>query len=81
MTYADKDGMGIFPLGPGKSPRAHESLNVLITFEAEGMIPGATGVSEEASLCRLTGSGVTAGVTVPQPPLFRTIPGWEGWWR
>jgi len=37
LGYSEKDGVGSFPLGAGKSPRAHESLNELIASEPEGL--------------------------------------------
>jgi len=37
VGYSEKDGMGSFPLGAGKSPRAHESLNELIASEPEAL--------------------------------------------
>ena len=40
MGYSDKSGTRAFPIASGKSPRAHESLNVLIEFEdSEGLTP------------------------------------------
>jgi prepilin-type N-terminal cleavage/methylation domain-containing protein/prepilin-type processing-associated H-X9-DG protein len=39
MPYSDKSGTGAFPIASAKNPRAHESLNVLIEFEGEGLKP------------------------------------------
>ena len=40
MAYADKTGTHAFPMAPGKKePRAHESLNELIAFDSEGLVP------------------------------------------
>jgi len=39
LAYSDKRGSGAFPIGSGKSPRAHESLNELIAFEPEAFVP------------------------------------------
>ncbi len=39
MSFSDKSGTGRFPLAEGKSPRAHESLNELIRFDPDGLVP------------------------------------------
>ena len=39
MPYSDKSGTGAFPIASTKNPRAHDSLNVLIEFEGEGLKP------------------------------------------
>jgi prepilin-type N-terminal cleavage/methylation domain-containing protein len=43
MSYADKRGTRAFPIAPGAtktvSPRAHDSLNELISFDSEGLDP------------------------------------------
>jgi len=40
MSYSDKSGTRAFPIASGKSPRAHESLNMLIQFEdSAGIVP------------------------------------------
>jgi prepilin-type N-terminal cleavage/methylation domain-containing protein len=37
VGYSEKDSVGFFPLGSGKAPRAHESLNELIASEPEAL--------------------------------------------
>ena len=38
LHYAEKKGTA-FPLAQGETPRAHDSLNLLIAFEPEGLSP------------------------------------------
>jgi prepilin-type N-terminal cleavage/methylation domain-containing protein/prepilin-type processing-associated H-X9-DG protein len=56
LMYSDKSGSGCFPFGKGKTPRAHESLNELLTLDAESLdpelfvctgIPGTKAVPDE----------------------------------
>src|SRR5437773_264556 len=40
MSYSDKKGTRAFPIAPGKkNPAAHESLNEMIRFDSDGLIP------------------------------------------
>jgi len=39
MQYSDKKGTRAFPVGTGKNPRAHESLNEMISYDSEGLQP------------------------------------------
>jgi prepilin-type processing-associated H-X9-DG protein len=39
LAYADRSKTGRFPIAPGESPRAHESLNELIAVDREGLSP------------------------------------------
>jgi prepilin-type N-terminal cleavage/methylation domain-containing protein len=39
LAYSEKAGTRAFPLGPGRAPRAHESLNELLEFEPEAFQP------------------------------------------
>lgn len=39
MAYSDEEGRGAFPIGPGTRPRAHESLNVLLAYAPEALVP------------------------------------------
>jgi len=39
MSYSDKLGSGHFPFGADKEPRAHESLNQLLEYDAEALDP------------------------------------------
>jgi prepilin-type processing-associated H-X9-DG protein len=39
VAYSDRSGTGRFPVAPGKSSAAHESLNELIAFDGEGLSP------------------------------------------
>ena len=54
MSYSDKRGTRAFPIARGQNPRAHESLNELLEFESEGLLPqlftcasGEAAVAEE----------------------------------
>jgi prepilin-type N-terminal cleavage/methylation domain-containing protein/prepilin-type processing-associated H-X9-DG protein len=39
LTYSDKSGSRAFPIASTKNPPAHDSLNVLIEFDPEGLQP------------------------------------------
>lgn len=39
LAYSNKKGQNRFPIGDGREPRAHESLNKLIAYEGEGLNP------------------------------------------
>lgn len=39
MHYSDKKGNGLFPFASGDNPRAHESLNVMLEYDQEGLDP------------------------------------------
>jgi hypothetical protein len=39
MSYSDLTGSRFFPLAPDPSPRAHDSLNLMIAFDPEGLHP------------------------------------------
>jgi hypothetical protein len=39
MSYSDKSGTRAFPIAPGPDPRAHDSLNVLLDFDSNGLAP------------------------------------------
>ena len=39
MEYSDPTGTRSFPIAPGPHPRAHDSLNVMIGFDAAGLQP------------------------------------------
>ena len=39
MTFSDKRGGKKFPFAPGRNPPAHESLNVMLEYDQEGLTP------------------------------------------
>jgi len=39
LGYAQKQGINACPIGDGREPSAHESLNKLVDFEGEGLNP------------------------------------------
>jgi hypothetical protein len=39
VSYSDRTGSRFFPLAPGPSPRAHDSLNLMIAFDPTAVHP------------------------------------------
>jgi prepilin-type processing-associated H-X9-DG protein len=55
IAYSDRSGR--FPVAPGKSPAAHESLNELIAFDGEGLSPRIFTCEASDSVAQAPGKG------------------------